>query len=155
TMNTCRLGAVCGLVLALGVAAPIPALTQAPAPTTASADGVHLGVASCAGNNCHGAVEPFKTSRVAQNEYLIWAQKDKHSRAFAVLREDRSRRIAKNLGLADAEHAGMCLDCHADKIPVARRGPQFQLADGVGCEACHGGAKDWLGIHVSGASHAD
>src|SRR2546430_15946808 len=26
------------------------------------------------------------------------------------------------------------------------------FGDGVGCESCHGGAVDWLGIHVSGKS---
>jgi cytochrome c554/c'-like protein len=121
---------------------------------TAGVDGMHLGVASCAGNNCHGAVEPFKTSRVAQNEYLIWSHNDKHSKAFAVLREDRGRRIAQNLGLPDAEHAEVCLGCHADNVPAARRGPQFRLADGVGCESCHGGASGWLGTHLSGGAHA-
>ena len=115
---------------------------------------VHLGVASCAGNNCHGAVEPFPNSRVAQDEYLIWAHKDKHAKAFAALQGERGRRIAKNLGLPDAEHAAICLDCHADNVPPERRGPQFRLADGVGCESCHGGASSWLGIHVSGADHA-
>ena len=131
------------------IAAAGPGWTQG-----ASEDGTHLGVASCAGNNCHGAVQPFKTSRVAQNEYLIWAQKDKHSKAFAVLREERGRRIAQNLGLPDAEHAEICLACHADNVPPARRGPQFRSADGVGCEACHGGASGWLGTHIAGVGHA-
>ena len=121
---------------------------------TVGDNGVHLGVASCAGNNCHGAVEPFRTSRVAQNEYLLWAQKDKHSKAFAVLREERGRRIAQNLGLPDAETAELCLGCHADNVAPARRGRQFQLADGVGCESCHGGAANWLGTHISGVGHA-
>ena len=38
-------------------------------------------------------------------------------------------------------------------MPPERRGPQFQLSDGVGCEACHGGAEPWLGTHLSGADH--
>ena len=120
-----------------------PASAQAPATAP-----THLGVASCAGNNCHGAVEPFKTSRVAQNEYLIWSQKDKHARAFKALTEERGRRIAQNLGLPDAEHADICLDCHADNAPQGQRGAGFQLADGVGCEACHGAASSWLGTHI-------
>ncbi len=123
-------------------------------PPPATTDAVHLGVASCAGNNCHGAVEPFKTSRVGQNEYLIWSQKDKHSKAFAVLGEERGRRIAANLGLPDAEHAELCLGCHTDNVPPARRGQQFKLSDGVGCETCHGGAIGWLGTHISGVGHA-
>jgi hypothetical protein len=139
---------ICAVMAAAG-----PGRAQT-AQTAASEDGTHLGVASCAGNNCHGAVEPFKTSRVAQNEYLIWSSKDKHSKAFAGLREERGRRIAQNLGLPDAEHAEGCLDCHADNVAPARRGSQFRLADGVGCEACHGGASGWLGTHISGVGHA-
>jgi len=123
-------------------------------PGMASAEeATHLGVASCAGNNCHGAVQPLKGSRVAQNEYLIWSQKDKHSKAFSALREERGRRIAENLGLPDAEHAETCLNCHADNVRAPQRGRQFQLADGVGCESCHGGASGWLGIHIAGADH--
>lgn len=134
-------------ILAIGAGGA--AAAQSPA-----GDGVHLGVASCAGNNCHGAAQPFKNSRVAQDEYLIWAHKDKHSRAFTVLRDERSRHIAQNLGLPDAEHAALCLDCHADNVPPERRGPRFDIADGVGCESCHGGASGWLGTHLSGADHA-
>jgi hypothetical protein len=116
-------------------------------------DAIHLGVQSCAGNNCHGAVRPLPNSDVPQNEYFIWSQKDKHAQAYTVLSNDRSKRIAKNLGLADAEHAPLCLDCHADNAPPDRRGPQFQISDGVGCEACHGGASPWLGTHLSGSDH--
>jgi Cytochrome c554 and c-prime len=138
---------------AAAIATAGPARAQT-AQTAAREDGAHLGVASCAGNNCHGAVEPLKTSRVAQNEYLIWSQLDKHRKAFAVLREEPGLRIAQNLGMPDAEHAEICLGCHADNVPPAQRGPQFRLADGVGCEACHGGASGWLGTHISGVGHA-
>jgi hypothetical protein len=116
-------------------------------------DGPHLGVATCAGDNCHGSVHRLPGARVAQDEYLIWKNKDKHSKAFAVLKEERGVRIARNLGLPDAENAPICLTCHTDDVPPARRGPRFQLADGVGCEACHGGAIGWLGIHISGGDH--
>jgi hypothetical protein len=135
---------MCGLAMAT-----IEAKAQAPA------DGVHLGVASCAGSTCHGAVQPLKGSAVAQNEYITWSRRDKHAKAYAVLGEERSQRIARNLGLADARTAQICLDCHADNVPADRRGPQFQISDGVGCEACHGGARGWLGVHISGAKHAD
>ena len=143
-MTSCWRRLIGAAILAIGAAGP--AAAQSPA--------THLGVASCAGNNCHGAVQPLKTSPVAQDEYLIWAHKDKHSKAFAVLRDERSRQIAQNLGLPDAEHAAICLDCHADNVPPERRGPRFDIADGVGCESCHGGASGWLGVHLSGADHA-
>jgi Cytochrome c554 and c-prime len=145
---------IIGVAALVALAAPALAQQTAPSPNTAGVDPVHVGVASCAGNNCHGAVQPLKNSHVEQNEYLIWRQKDKHSKAYAVLREERGLRIARNLGLQDAEHAKVCLDCHADNVPAERRGPSFQISDGVGCEACHNGAQTWLGTHVSGVNHA-
>jgi hypothetical protein len=135
-------------VLVWGVTATAAARAQTP-PGTA----VHLGVASCAGSNCHGATRRSKDSYVQQNEYLIWSKSDKHHLAYKVLLGERSRRIAHNLGIADAATAPLCLNCHADNVPPDRRGPQFQLSDGVGCEACHGGASTWLGVHISGATH--
>jgi hypothetical protein len=126
----------------------------APAPLQAADDARHVGVQSCAGDNCHGAVTPLVNSRVPQNEYFIWSQQDKHAQAYTILKNERSQRIARNLGLADPpEKASLCLDCHADNVPADRQGPQFELADGVGCEACHGGASRWLGVHISGTTH--
>ena len=119
----------------------------------------HLGVKSCSGDNCHGAVKPAEHSAVKQNEYLIWSQEtdpykvDKHHRAYAALKEERGVRIAHNLGLPDAVTAEICLNCHADNVPEEKRGPRFDISDGVGCEACHGAAEDWLGVHLSGAGH--
>jgi hypothetical protein len=139
-----------GIACAAIIATAAPALAE-----TSGDDGAHLGVQSCAGNNCHGAVEPLPKSRVPQNEYLIWSQKDKHAKSYAVLLGDRAKRIARNLGLTQPpEEAALCLDCHADNVPADRRGPQFQLADGIGCEACHGGAKNWLGVHLTGVDHS-
>jgi Cytochrome c554 and c-prime len=139
-----RCALACVALLALAMPAPAQ---------TVSSDAKHLGVQSCAGNNCHGAVARLPGSHVPQNEYLIWSQKDKHAQAFAVLSNDRSKRIAENLGIADATKAPLCLDCHADNVPPERRGPQFQLSDGVGCETCHGAAQPWLGVHLSGYDH--
>lgn len=116
--------------------------------------GVHLGVATCAGSNCHGATERPRGSYVPGNEYLIWSKQDKHRNAYNVLLEDRAIKMARALGLPDAAHQKICLDCHADNVPQNLRGTQFQLSDGVDCETCHGGASGWLGIHISGATHA-
>ncbi len=136
-------GAICWLAMAQAAADP--------APTGA----VHLGVATCAGGNCHGAAERPAGSSVLGNEYIIWSKRDKHRTAYSVLREERAIRMARAVGLPDAVNQKICLDCHADNVPPEQRGRQFQLADGVGCEACHGGASTWLGVHISGASHRD
>jgi hypothetical protein len=138
-------GTLLGSMLAASAAAQIPA-----------DDGTHLGVTSCASDNCHGRVKPLDRVRVQQDEYLTWQHGgDKHSQAYKVLQQPLALRIAKNLDLPDAEHQKLCLDCHADNVPKERQGPQFDLTEGVGCEACHGGAVRWLGIHIAGRSHAD
>lgn len=113
---------------------------------------IHLGVTSCGGSTCHGATQPVRGSQVLQNEYLIWQRQDKHAKAYAVLLEPRSQRIAKNLGLPNAHEAKVCLDCHADNVAENLRGRQFQVSDGVGCEGCHGGGQRWLGAHISGVT---
>jgi cytochrome c554/c'-like protein len=139
--------AAAGLLLALSTVTM--GLAQAPRP-----DNAHLGIASCSGNNCHGATERPPQSRVPGNEYIIWSKRDKHRLAYAVLSEDRSIKMARALGLPDAVNAKICLDCHTDNVPANLRGPQFQISDGVGCEACHGGAAAWLGSHIARAPHA-
>lgn len=137
------------LLLAAAVAAAEPA-------TAPSAGPLHLGPASCASSVCHGRADAKAGARVMQNEYRLWSREDAHSRAYNRLLGSRSQAIAARLGLASAASAKVCLDCHADNVDQARRGEKFQLSDGVGCEACHGGAGDWIKSHAErGVSHAD
>ena len=121
----------------------------------APASGLHQGVASCGGTTCHGRQEATGP-RVRQNELLTWADPASltgaHSRAWKLLREPRARAIGQRLGIADVSQSPECIACHGD--PAPRRGPQWRQADGVGCEACHGGSVNWLASHAAvGASH--
>jgi hypothetical protein len=120
------------------------------------ADYKHMGVASCATSVCHGKLAPATDKDVALNEYRIWQQEDRHAQAYRTLELPESKRIAANLGLPNATAAKICLDCHADNVPADKRGPKFQISDGVGCEACHGGSEKWLESHAAeSATHAD
>lgn len=117
---------------------------------------IHEGVATCASTVCHGRVNAADDATVWLNEYRVWLRQDYHSRAYRTLMTEQSQTIAAKLGLPAAHTADICLDCHADNVPVERRGARFQIDDGVGCEACHGGAGDWLESHAErGTSHAD
>lgn len=137
-----RLSAVAVLFAAAGWFAP-----------PAEAQDVHLGVKSCGSSGCHGQVASA-ASNVLLNEYVTWQKYDSHATAYKVLLEPRSQRIAANLGLPNAHEAKICLDCHADNVAAEKRGPQFVLADGVGCEACHGaGSAPWMGLHIGGSPH--
>lgn len=131
------------------------ALGTSPANTPANAalpnDAMHLGVASCAGSTCHGRSEP-DGKIVRQDEIMRWQEPSSptgaHSRAYAILSGERSQAIARRLGLGSATSAPMCLGCHAE--PAPSRGPRFQQSEGVGCEACHGGAANWIEVHKTG-----
>ncbi len=132
----------------------VVAMVQAQPVSTTIAEHQHLGVASCANSVCHGATETAPKARIQMNEFAIWQEFDPHAKSYQTLLSAESQAIAKKLGLGAAEQAGVCLDCHADHVPAASRGEKFQIEDGVGCEACHGGAESWIASHVE-ASHAD
>lgn len=114
----------------------------------------HVGVSTCAGSNCHGSQRPFDDSPVLQNEYFLWQRDDAHSNAYKLLQTPAGKRIAQNFGLKDATSAPECLTCHTDYLAAAQKGRRYSVSEGVACEACHGGADEWLGPHVSKNSHA-
>lgn len=132
-----------------------PADAQAIQQTGGDPRGNYVGVATCGGTTCHGRSNG-DGPRVRQDEVMLWQDPataaGAHSRAFAVLREPRSRAIAERLGLGEATGAPMCLGCHA--TPGGARGIRFQTTDGVGCESCHGPAGGWLSSHYTvGGTH--
>lgn len=133
------------LVVAQAIFAVV-AVNAAPLPS----DAKHLGVASCAGSTCHGAVKPIGKYEIRQDEYFIWQRKDAHAQAHKLLLEGRSDRISRNLGWGKAAEADGCLVCHTDHIAPSAQGEKWLMSDGVGCEACHGGSENWIGSHVDG-----
>jgi len=159
-MNAFRSRFLLGIVvLAAAIAAP-PAVAQTPA-RAAAAGGAALpyhsadktvGVVNCASSLCHGSVRPWKESNVLQTEYVTWSRVDKHARAYLVLANAQSKRIAQNLGIGDPTKEKICLDCHAHNVPVAQRGERYRIEDGVSCEACHGPAGRWLAVHTEDAA---
>lgn len=162
-MGAARASRVIGaLCVAAAVAASVILGGHAARAATESAStrNVHEGVATCAGSACHSRqVESGVTVR--QNELITWqdrsSQAGAHSRAWRVLTEPRAQAIAQRLGIGPAQRAKECLGCHADPAPANLRGAQFQLSDGVGCEACHGGSGRWLASHrtVDGSHQAN
>ena len=155
-----RVLAVWLVCASLGFAADVPpkALTLLPAAMKLpyQAMNKHLGVATCSSSVCHGNVKSTGSYDVQLNEYVTWSHDDSHSKAYSVLKTERSRAIAAKLGLPNAYDAKICLDCHADNVPEAVRGKEFNLADGIGCESCHGGAEKWIESHtMKTTSYAD
>lgn len=152
------IGALCAVaVFGVGALAVGAGREAVAAPESAASRGIHEGVASCAGSTCHSR-QVDSGVNVRQNELITWQDPSSvagaHSRAYRVLMQPRGQAIARKMGIGPAEQAQQCLGCHAD--PAAARGARFQISDGVGCEACHGGSGAWLASHrtVAGA-HAD
>jgi hypothetical protein len=148
------LGAACLAALALLVLL-MPAADAQAVQQAGGGRGNYVGVATCGGTTCHGRSNG-DGPRVRQDEVMLWQDPataaGAHSRAYAVLREPRSRAIAERLGIGEATGAPMCLGCHA--TPGGARGVRFQTTDGVGCESCHGPAGGWLSSHYTvGGSH--
>jgi hypothetical protein len=114
------------------------------------------GAVSCASSLCHGSINDWKGSNVLQNEYITWSRYDRHAQAYNVLLDEKSVRIAANLGLKEPAHqAKICLDCHAHNVPQSRRGERFEITENITCEACHGPAEKWVRSHVAAdASHS-
>lgn len=115
------------------------------------------GVMSCYGSTCHSR-QAATGAKVRQNEILIWQAQDDisgvHSRAYAVLLNSRSQKIARNLGIGPAHEAPECLTCHADNVPAGLHGEKFSISEGVTCESCHGGSENWLTSHYApGRTH--
>jgi hypothetical protein len=135
--------------------APLAAIEARAQPLPYQSPHETLGTVTCASSLCHGTIKLWKGSNVLQNEYLTWSRIDKHARAYNILLNERSQRIAKNLGLKQPAHeAKICLDCHAHVIPENRRGERFKITDGVTCESCHGPAEKWVKTHVEPANPA-
>ncbi len=114
----------------------------------------HLGVESCATSTCHGSTVAFADSNVLQNEFRTWNEQDPHARAYKTLLSDESLKIARNLGLASADTSELCLGCHTDNVPASQQGDGFKVSDGIGCEACHGGAENYIESHTN-ANHQE
>jgi hypothetical protein len=138
------------MVSGLAVAAVAAPASAAPVAASGHDSAIHNGVASCGGSTCHGRQEATGP-RVRQNELLTWQSPSSltgsHSRAWTVLNQTRARAIGARLGIANVATSAECINCHGD--PAPRRGPQFRQADGVGCEACHGGSANWLASHTA------
>jgi hypothetical protein len=105
-----------------------------------------LASASCAAASCHGSGKLGHTG----GEYSTWAPTlldegptDPHSKAYRILFNDDSVRIARLLGLSPPHREPRCLKCHA--TPGVR--PGLAISEGVGCGSCHGPAEQWIALH--------
>lgn len=131
---------IAACVLAFGLGVGPAAADQAKA----------LGAVACGQSTCHSAEKPWPNSSVTQREFITWHEKDPHAQAYRTLEGARAQSIARDLGYRSATSAKLCLDCHSLNVPASMTEPTFNQAEGVTCEACHGLASEWLGVHQTG-----
>ncbi len=81
---------------------------------------------------------------------MTWSQKDFHAKAFAILLDARSARIAEAIGMAEAQSSARCTICHSPlgSVEQTRLAPAAHPDEGVSCESCHGAAEPWLRGHT-------
>lgn len=114
------------------------------------------GTSSCSGRACHGGLGPAGAKDCEYTTFML--APDPHTRAFAVLGQERSRVMVKNLRQlktvdeAKPQTDALCLSCHGPATLAA--GPKAGADDGFGCEACHGASQKWLGPHTARAAWA-
>jgi len=103
-----------------------------------------IGAAGCKSSSCHGGAGEKRS------QYLTWVKQDFHSRAYAVLVNARSARMAETLALPAAQTSARCTICHSPLQSVApsRLTKMAQPDEGVSCENCHGAAGQWLRGHT-------
>jgi len=103
-----------------------------------------IGAVGCKSSSCHGGAGEKRS------QYLTWVKQDFHSRAYAVLVNARSARMAETLALPAAQASARCRVCHSPLQSVApsRLTNTAQTDEGVSCENCHGAAGQWLRGHT-------
>jgi hypothetical protein len=132
-----------GLLCALGLSAP---------GTAPGSDAALLGAATCSSSGCHGGAGE------KSDQFVIWTQRDAHSRSYATLTTSRAARMAEALSIANPVTSPRCTICHA---PLAGASPSelgagVDPAEGVSCVSCHAMPDGWLRGHTRADwTHAD
>jgi hypothetical protein len=134
-----RTASICLLVLAFA-----PALAAKEPRQINESGGTFVGSVGCKSSSCHGGAGPKRS------QYFTWSQKDYHTKAYALLLNSRSERIAEGLGIPAAQTSARCTVCHSPFQAVApsRLASNTAPDEGVSCESCHGAAGGWLRGHT-------
>jgi hypothetical protein len=132
-----------GVLALLGLAAFPPAR---------AADAVTVGANSCSASGCHGGAGE------GRDQFVVWSQRDAHSRSFATLTTSRAARMAEALSIANPATSPRCVVCHAPLASVdpAGLGAGVDPGEGVSCVSCHDMPAAWIRGHTRPDwTHAD
>jgi hypothetical protein len=103
-----------------------------------------VGAVGCKSSSCHGGAGEKRS------QYLTWVQQDFHAKAYAILTNARSARIADTLSLSPAQMSARCTICHSpfQSVGSAHLASTAHIDEGVSCESCHNAAEPWLRGHT-------
>jgi len=106
--------------------------------------GQFAGAIGCRSSSCHGGAGEKRS------QYITWSRQDFHSRAFPILINARSARIAEGAGITEAQSNARCTVCHSpfQSVEPARLAATAHPDEGVSCESCHGASGSWLRGHT-------
>jgi hypothetical protein len=137
-----------------------PAAADEPPRAAAPATPDHVrGPTGCSGVACHGRAvagllpqSGWGTAAADRERWrssdIVFRAYDPHTRAYPVLLEPRSDEIESRLPNPKKAHEdARCLACHSTPA-LAAEPTNPRVAEGVGCEACHGAAASWLDAHI-------
>jgi len=132
------------LVFAAGCGCAGPAWGETLPPANSPLAGGITGPGTCATSGCHGGASAIG------RQYVIWSQRDVHSRAFATLTSARANRMGEALKIAHPAASPTCTACHAPLQTVAPEllAANARIEDGVTCASCHGSGEAWLRSHT-------
>jgi hypothetical protein len=130
---------LCFALIAICTRTAAKEITQAP-----ETNSKFVGSISCKSSGCHGGAGEKRS------QYITWSQRDFHAKAFAILLDARSARIAEAIGIAEAQSSARCLVCHSPlgSVEQTRLAPTAHADEGVSCESCHAAADLWLRGHT-------
>ncbi len=80
-----------------------------------------------------------------QPEMNAWMATPHYSTFETLHRTPEAKAIADRLGLRSVKRNDVCISCHYTQQMVDDRP---RIIEGVSCESCHGGARDWLELHA-------
>ena len=135
------------------VGVPVALGAETGTPSDVITRGVINGPGTCATSGCHGGASEMG------RQFVIWSQRDVHTRSYATLTSARSARMAEALKISDPTKSATCTACHAplQTVEPAMLASDAHVEDGVACATCHGVAsEDWLRRHTRPDwTHAD
>jgi hypothetical protein len=144
-----------GLLSGCGeVSVPRETLPAGTAPVVVPTSYPVAGSPSCSGKSCHGGAVPADPDKAPAwpSSFSVWQESDPHTQAHQVLSGTLARQMGQALGIKNVAEHPACLACHTNPrassaAVVGTDWARQEWLFGVGCESCHGSARDWLVPH--------